>query len=170
MYACVLVLPHLSHPKPRQCTLHSRVSAPPDEMSWVLSLLWGRAGGGVVCESSDSSLSNTVTVSSVLRQDLRMHAREFGSAQNGSTVCGRMHCFDKCNKHYVFHFCTFSFVQAQVRTYTRRLCTAHIREQCWIVSPISYYNSFVVKVCLVHFALSIFMFLEENLQYLKYSM
>ena len=125
---------------------------------------------GVVCESRVSSLSKTVTVSSGLRQDQSMHAREFGSAQNGSTVCGRMHCFDKCNKHYGFSTVLSVFVQAQVRTYTRRLCTAHIREQCWIVSPISYYNSFVVKVCLVHFALSIFMFLEENLQYLKYSM
>ena len=122
-----------------------------------------------MCESRVSSLSKTVTVSSGLRQDQRMQ-REFGSAQNGSTVWGRMHCFDKCNKHYGFSTVLSVFVQAQVRTYTRRLCTAHIREQCWIVSPISYYNSFVVKVCLVHFALSIFMFLEENLQYLKYSM
>jgi len=79
---------------------------------------------GVVCESRVSSLSKTVTVSSVLRQDQRMQ-REFGSAQNGSTVWGRMHCFDKCNKHYGFSTVLSVFVQAQVRTYTRRLshCT-----------------------------------------------
>jgi hypothetical protein len=98
--------------------------------------------GVVVCESSDSSLSKTVTVSSVLRQDQRMQ-REFGSAQNGGTVCGRMHCFDKCNKHYVFLlYFQFLYRPRCVRT-PEGFCTAHIREQCWTFSPISY-HSFVL--------------------------
>lgn len=126
MYACVLVLPHLSHPKPRQCTLHSRVSRLP-QMRWAgCCPCFGEGlegvGGGMweqwqqleqdchcfLCTSTGPKNATRVWIGAKWRCCLRENALfwQMQQALRFSTVLS-------------------VFVQAQVRTYTRRLlhCT-----------------------------------------------
>jgi hypothetical protein len=165
MYACVLVLPaslssHIRWSKAE--AVYSPLPSPRArwaELGAVLALREGWRGGvvwytGSICESSDSTAAWAWARLSLfplyLDRTKLKNAGEFGSAQNGGTVCKGVHCFDKCNElgsivstvlGVFFSFCTGPGT-------SEGFCTAHIWEQWWILSLYqlpqfcSYFQSF----------------------------